>query len=253
MRHPLLLTALTSLACVLSCQNAIGQTSPAPMPRDYRGVTVRVGGVFVTPVPNAPFSATVDIVSREKLPDGSLNIRMTTAHIARDAAGRIYNERRAMVSAAFSGEPQLLSAHIYDPNTRLSTIIDPSTHLARQSMVERPWPAAQSSLPDFGSKAGAILAKEENIGEQTLEALTLTGIRKTWNVSAATSGTGRAEVIVDQYWYSPELSMYVLMQHDDPRTGEQIVALKDIRRGEPEASLFAIPAKYRTVDETPER
>ena len=47
--------------------------------------------------------------------------------------------------------------------------------------------------------------------------------------------------------------MFVLMQHDDPRTGEQIVALKDIRRAEPDPTLFAIPAKYRTVDETPER
>ena len=55
------------------------------MPPDYGGVNVRVAGVFVTPVANAPFSATVDIVSKQKLPDGSFNIRTSIAHIARDA------------------------------------------------------------------------------------------------------------------------------------------------------------------------
>jgi hypothetical protein len=90
-----------------------GQTAgSAPMPPDYGGVNVRVAGVFVTPVANAPFSATVDIVSKQKLPDGSFNIRTSIAHVARDSAGRIYNERRALVSPAFQGEPVLLSAHI---------------------------------------------------------------------------------------------------------------------------------------------
>jgi hypothetical protein len=250
MRRSLLLTlfCLTSLSSIAG----FGQATSVPMPRDYRGVNVRVGGVFVTPVPGAPFSATVDIVSKEKLPDGSLNIRTTTARIARDSAGRIYNERRQLVSASFKGEPALLSALIYDPNTRLSTFLNPDDHLARQRVLEHPWPA-QNSLPNLGSETGAVLAKQEDVGEQTLENLLLKGIRKTWNAPAAASGTGKVEVIVDQYWYSSDLSMYVLTQHDDPRTGEQIVALKDIRRAEPDPTLFAIPAKYRTVDETPER
>src|ERR1700733_2090140 len=106
----------------------------ARMPPDYGGVNVRIAGVFVTPVPNAPFSATVDIVSKQKLRDGSWNVRTTVAHIARDSAGRIYNERRALVSAAFRGEPTLLSAHIYDPTTHLNTFLDPFSHLARQSV-----------------------------------------------------------------------------------------------------------------------
>jgi len=47
------------------------------MPRDYRGVQIIVPGIFVTPVPNAPFSATVDILSHEALPDGSVDTRTT--------------------------------------------------------------------------------------------------------------------------------------------------------------------------------
>jgi hypothetical protein len=53
------------------------------------------------------------------------------------------------------------------------------------------------------------------------------------------------------YWYSPDLSVYLIVQHDDPRTGEQIVAVKDVERADPDVSAFAVPARYRIVDENP--
>jgi hypothetical protein len=227
-----------------------GQSS-APMPPDYRGVNIRVGGVFVTPVPNAPFSATVEIVSKTKLQDGSFDIHTTTSHIARDAAGRIYNERRALVSTAVQGDPALLGALIFDPNTRLSTSLDPFSHLARQRVLPPRAERATAILPLLGPHSGGHLAKEEDMGEQTLSGIVLHGTRKSWTVPAALSGTGKELEIVDQYWYSPDLSIYTMIQHDDPRTGEQIVAVKNISRTEPDAALFSIPSGYRIVDETP--
>ena len=228
-----------------------GQTAgSAPMPPDYGGVKVRVAGVFVTPVANAPFSATVDIVSKQKLPDGSFNIRTSIAHIARDSAGRIYNERRALVSPTFQGEPALLSAHIYDPTTHLNTFLDPFSHLARQSVFTG---SRQIGMidPTLGPHAGGVLMKQEELGEQMVGNTRLQGTKKVWTVSAAMSGTGSVVEIVDQYWYSPDLSVYLIVQHDDPRTGEQIVAVKDVKRAEPDVSAFAVPARYRIVDENP--
>jgi hypothetical protein len=243
-----------ALLCLLGftgAVSAVGQTGSPPMPRDYRGVDIRVGGVFVTPVPNAQFSATVDIVSKEKLPDGSFNIRTSVAHIARDAAGRIYNERRALVPSAYKGDPILLSALIYDPATRTSTFLNPSDHLARQRVLPQPRPT-EPVIPLLGPHAGAAFTKQEDLGEQTVGTTLLRGTRKVWTVPAASSGTGKEVEIVDQYWYSPDLSIYLIIQHDDPRTGEQIVAVKDVTRSAPDPSLFVVPARYRIVDETPE-
>jgi hypothetical protein len=96
-----------------------------------------------------------------------------------------------------------------------------------------------------------VLTKEEDMGEQTLSGMSLHGTRKSWTVPAALSGTGGELEIVDQYWYSPDLSIYTMIQHDDPRTGEQIVAVKNISRAEPDAALFSVPSGYRIVDETP--
>ncbi len=65
------------------------------------------------------------------------------------------------------------------------------------------------------------------------------------------SSTGHDVVIVDEYWYSPDLSIYMIIKHNDPRTGEQIVAVSGVDRHEPNASVFAIPSTYKIVDETP--
>ena len=65
------------------------------------------------------------------------------------------------------------------------------------------------------------------------------------------SGTGSELTITDEYWYAPSLSMYLILKHEDPRTGEQIVAVQDVVEGEPDPALFQVPARFRVVDETP--
>jgi len=92
---------------------------------------------------------------------------------------------------------------------------------------------------------------ETPLGEQTLDGVQLTGKRKTRIIPAGRSGTGQPVTITDDYWYSPDLSIYLIIRHDDPRTGEQLVAVTHIERGEPAAELLAVPDDYKVVDETP--
>jgi hypothetical protein len=220
------------------------------IPRDYRGIHMIVPGIFVTPVPNAPFSATVEILSHETLPDGSVDTRTTTAHIARASSGRIYNERRQLVPTNFKGQPALLSVHIYDPSSRLNIFYNPNERIARETLLARP-PAPPPNATPALTPANNPYFKQEDIGTQPLDGLTLTGIRKTHTLPAAMSSTGKDVVIVDEYWYSPDLSIYLIIRHNDPRTGEQLVAVTNVDRHEPAASLFAVPASYKIVDENP--
>ncbi len=238
----LVLTTAALLAPLAPAQQQV-------MPRDYAGPQTYIPGIFVTPVADAPFSATVDITSSQRLPDGSLNIRTTTNHIARQSSGVIYNERRQLVSTAFKGEPVLLSAHIYDPNNRLSTFFDPRTHLARQTVLQQPPTAPARSVPTI-STANPLL-KEEQLGTQTIDSVPLQGIRKSRTIPATLSGTGQEVVVTDEYWYSPDLSIYMVLKHTDPRSGEQIVAVSNVQRTEPATTLFTVPTSYKVVDETP--
>ncbi len=65
------------------------------------------------------------------------------------------------------------------------------------------------------------------------------------------SGTGQAVEIIDEYWYSPALSIYMTIRHNDPRTGEQLVVVTHIERAEPPAAELLVPPGFKVVDETP--
>jgi hypothetical protein len=238
-----------SPACILLSAVAASAQTPQ-MPPNYAGVRTFIPGIFITPVPNAPFSATVDIVSHQKLPDGTTSIRTTINHIARDSSGRIYNERRMLVPNTFKGDPILLETHIYDPNTRLNVFINPHTHLARETVLPQPLRPAANSLPPRTHPNDPSVT-ESDLGTQLIGTVELKGIRKTRTIPASASNTGQPVVVDDEYWYSPDLSVYMIIKHDDPRTGEQIVAVSKVERSEPPASLFAIPADCKVVDETP--
>ncbi len=221
------------------------------MPRPYRGVHVAVGGIFVTPVAGSPFSATVQIVSHAKLPDGTEHVTTTHNRIARTASGRIYNERREMVSTEFRGEPALLSARIYDPASRQSITLLPSRHLAREVTLRAPQGEPERALPPL-QRPRLEDEAETALGTKMMDGVELTGVRREHTVPAATSGTGKPVVVVDETWYAPALSIYTMIRHDDPRTGEQLVAVTKVDRAEPPATMFAIPASYKIVDETTE-
>ena len=53
--------------------------------------------------------------------------------------------------------------------------------------------------------------------------------------------------MVERY-YSPELKMTVFSRRSDPRNGESIYRMTDIKRSEPDAALFRVPGGYSVSD-----
>jgi len=228
------------------------QQPETPRLPDYPGVKTFIPGVFVTPVSGAPFSGTVEILSKQSMPDGSVYTRRTINHIARNSLGVIYNERRKLEPPEFQGESIILSSHIYDPQTRLSTFLTPETHLARQMVLPSPPQAPANSTPDTAvTPLHAQNLKTQDLGTESVAGLPLHGTRKLRTVPAALSGTGHEITITDEYWYSDDLKVYLVLRHNDPRTGEQFVGIVKVDRLEPAPSTFQIPPSYKIVDETP--
>jgi hypothetical protein len=189
------------------------------------------------------------------LQDGTTERFKTISNIARDSSGRIHNERRLMVTESATLTPQLVSTHIYDPTNRVSTVLTPMQHMARQTKLQGPAPDYEQA-PSFPSVApvdrnGEPLWRQEDLGTQVMEDVTVHGRRIVRNVSAAASGTGQPVVVTDEYWYSDDLHLNMLMKHNDPRTGEQTLTVTQVKRGEPDPLLFTVPPDYKLVDETP--
>ncbi|HEY4879680.1 MAG TPA: hypothetical protein VIH97_11185 [Candidatus Acidoferrales bacterium] len=240
---------LMTLTCAprAAAQEAVGQNPPP-----YRGVQTHVDGVFVTPVPNVPMTAVVEVQSTQMLDDGTSVSKKTFNNIARDSQGRIYNERRALEPDSFDGTPPIISMHIYDPSTKLNTFMEVDTRLARQSVRLETTPALvlAQSRPSVApvNRPGY---QEQDLGTESMENVVVHGLRKTRTIPANASGTGKPVVVTDEYWYSEELHLNMLVKHDDPRTGQQTVAVTQVNRSEPSPSMFEIPADYKIVDETP--
>jgi len=93
--------------------------------------------------------------------------------------------------------------------------------------------------------------QEEDLGTETMENVLVQGIRRSRTIPGTASGTGKPVVVVDEYWYSEELHLNMLVKHDDPRSGQQTVTVTRVNRSEPAAEIFEIPAGYKVVDENP--
>ena len=81
-----------------------------------------------------------------------------------------------------------------------------------------------------------------------LNGLDLIGTRETQTMKPLVTGSDRPLVVVKEFWYSRQLGLNVLTTRNDPRSGKEVFTVTDIRQGEPDAALFAMPADFRVVD-----
>jgi hypothetical protein len=241
MQRKLLLTASLLVAGIV----ALPAQQTSDNPPLYHGTETHVDGLFVTPVAGAPFSATVLIRSEQTMPDGTTVTKTTINLVGRDSRGRIHNERRALVPDSYHGTPRLIEVHIFDLQTRMNTFYDPVTRIARQRALPEP-----PKAPNLRNASNPMV-KVEDLESTNLDGFAATGLRRSTTIPAQASGTGAAVTVVDEYWYSEDLHMNLLVVHTDPRSGVQTVALSSIKREEPPQSFFEVPEGYKIVDVTP--
>jgi hypothetical protein len=202
--------------------------------------------VFVTPIPNAPFSGTIKVERSFVRPDGSIDSFKTLRDIHRDSRGRIYNESRRLLPASSTDTPQVVRILLYDPQTRISTVLFPQTRTFSSGTVNRPPETVPPSLLQASptSLPQNEFTKEEDLGIHEMEGLPVHGVREIQTIPAQSSGTGKEIVITDEYWYSADLRINMVIKHNDQRTGAVTMTVTHVSRLEPEPALLEIPEGY---------
>ena len=203
--------------------------------------------IFVTPIPNAPFSGVVDVERSNVLRDGSIVSYHTVREIDRDSRGRIHNEMRVLVPASDSETPPVIRVHLYDPQTRISTIFVPQKRIFWTQTVNNP-PSTVPPAPHYGSAIQQGLpqndfTKEEDLGVREFGGVPAHGFRETQTIPSE-DGSGKETVVTDESWYSDELRINLMVKHSDPRTGTVTLTVTNVVRAEPDPSAFAIPEGY---------
>jgi hypothetical protein len=95
---------------------------------------------------------------------------------------------------------------------------------------------------------GAPAQASQSLGTQTFEGVLAEGTRSTLTIAAGQIGNERPIEIVSERWFSPELKTLVLSKQSDPRFGDTSYGLSNIVLGDPEPSLFEVPADYQVIE-----
>ena len=240
----LLLSSLLFLPVALcSAQEKAAQPTHAP----DGGTIERFSSIFIPSTADAPFSATVNTEWIRHLPDGSTITLVNHRTVARDANGRIYQERAYFVPNDGKHETFVTQIEISDPAMGQIYICRTAEQICRLREF------SPNAGPEFGvvapGRAGTPGLNVEQLGEQTVAGLEAIGTRETRVLEAASFGNEAAILERREFWYSPQLGVNLITKREDPRfSSQQSFEVTNLTLGEPEGKLFAPPAGYKILD-----
>lgn len=276
------LTLIICLVTVLACGiQSAAQDKPSmkpttkPTPRTVRTRGIKIAVIVVDAkytgkvVKGAPYSATAITESTQTLADANQIVQKREVAYYRDSEGRMRIERRldtidkrtekdSIDKWAVAGRIVIIS----DPVAGKSYNLDPRNKVAVKSspyhddklqddLADFPADATETKKLEAFSLAARKIEessgriKHESLAKKTFELVEAEGTRTTVTIPAGEIGNKLPIEIVDETWYAPDLRAIVMTRHSDPRRGEVIWRLTNINRGEPDPSLFRVPADYK--------
>jgi hypothetical protein len=93
-------------------------------------------------------------------------------------------------------------------------------------------------------RAGKQKGVTTSLGVKEVGGVKAEGTQTIATIAAGEIGNEKPIQIISEKWFSPELQTVVYSRHSDPRRGETIYRLNNIRRVAQAAELFAVPAGY---------
>ncbi len=69
-----------------------------------------------------------------------------------------------------------------------------------------------------------------------------------YEIPAGEIGNANPIVVSDESWVSPELQITVYSKHSDPRSGDRIYRLQNVKRDEVPVSMFTVPSDYKVTE-----
>ncbi len=207
-------------------------------------------------VTGAPFAADVVTTTTQTLPNGTHLNHTSTAALYRDNEGRTRREVQSLAGAGAltaSSGPARPAVFIHDPVAQAAYVLNPQKKTAEKMSLaahssarpSRDEAAGERGAYRFGSaQTQSWTVKNESLGTQVIDGLEVEGTRRTLTIPAGAMGNDQAIQSVTERWYSPDLQVVVKSIRTDPRFGQTVYQLSNIRRGDQPASLFTVPSDY---------
>jgi hypothetical protein len=239
---PLLATFVVAL---LSSTSAQTQQDALHAP-DGNSFT-RIVSIFIAPIPNAPFTATVSTEWTRQTTDGASVIVRNHRMVARDSQGHVFEERRRFVPADSNSPSLLFQMDYVDPVRHTRTVCFPASKVCDTYNFFAP---ANEAILSVGQlPGGKSYLSREDLGKGEIEGLETIGTRETITAVPGTVGNDREVARTKEFWYSPKLGVNLLVKRFDPLQGTQVFTVSNISLAEPDPRLFVVPPKFKVTDE----
>ena len=221
----------------------LAQTSETRPAQPDGGTRERLVSIFIPNLPNAPFTATVNTEWVRLLSNGA---RITLGNhrlIARDSAGRIFQERRMLVPQNGKQESFITQTEISDPILKQQYICMPHENTCQ---LEFRQPFLTAVQPQ--GSTNKIQPATQSLGTQPIGGVETVGTRETIVIPTGEIGNDSPVHTTREFWFAPKLGLNLISIRDDPRFGTQRFDLSDIVLGEPDTKLFSPPEGSRIID-----
>jgi len=211
-------------------------------------------------VKGVPYTAHAVSSTKQTLVTGSEISTSVTALVARDSDGRTRREQTLLGIGALNVErterPTVIV--IQDPVKMLNYALDPRTHVVRVTKRLPPMNPEEARRIEERRQAEVNqreprTERSESLGTKMMEGVKVEGKRTLTTFPIGSVRNSAPIEVVSETWYAPELQEVVYTRRSDPRFPESTYRLTDIKRGEPAASLFEVPADYHIETEAERR
>ena len=261
------IAALLTLSALLSCQQSSAQTQPPLAPRaqpqgpqkPVQQFHVEDGGtrevlesIVIPPKAQAPFFLLLQTEWVKSLSDGGTITLVNQRRIARDGAGRIYQERWLLVPKNGREESQMTTIQISDPNNH--TLYNCFMDQRNQCVLSTYTPSTNAIYKFQGPPTGLLpdstgSAIHEDLGKQLIAGLETIGTRDSIIYNPGVFGNDRTMTVEREFWYSTQLGINLLSKRSDPRIGTQTFTATNLIPSEPDPDLFKLPDGFQVVDQ----
>lgn len=243
----LLLLTLTGLA-VQAARPEVGKSlSPPNLSSTGENIIV---GMSLDSIPGFPLSAVVETENTTTGADGSTVVVTYRQSIFRDVHGRTRVDQD-LNPVGEPPNPQLVTIAVYDPAHKTIVDLFPDAKTAIKTLLDPPKPRRQQACAPLPPIDPRFLAKQlpskppefhlEELAPDSINGMKLRHGRQTIKYPAHSFGNKSAYSIVTHFWYSQKWQVFVRVKQTGPGKTSHTVSLRDLRRDEPDPSLFLIP------------
>jgi hypothetical protein len=238
--------------CLFFAVALVAQTHEAApaQPAQDGGVRAVLESIVIPPIPNHPFSATLETEWVQYAGEGATVTLVNERPIVRDSKGRIYQERWALVPKFGRSKAQRVLLQIADPHQHtlytcaiyqhvceLETY-DPSHELA----------AAEPRKPIPNGVVQHDHSTTEDLGTRTIAGIETVGRRETSAIDVGLMGNDQPLTAMNETWHSQELAINLLSIRSGPLIGKQNFTITELTAVEPDPDLFKVPEGYEIRD-----